>query len=321
MSGLWKTLEVAAKKKEADDIVSFELIDPAGEPLPRFTAGAHIEVEIAPDLVRQYSLCNAPRERRRYLIGVLRERASRGGSTTLVDTVEPGAFVRTSEPRNHFALDASATRVVLMAGGIGITPILCMAEHLAATSTPFELHYCTRSRARAAFWDRISRSPFSNRTRFYFDDAPGSLSLDLSGTLNQPRPGDHLYVCGPNGFIEAVLGEAVRAGWRREQLHKEFFTPTVDPPRADVAFEVEIASTGTRFTVPANRSVLDVLLANGIEIPMSCEQGVCGTCVTRVLNGVPDHRDVFMTDEEHARNDQFTPCCSRAKSDVLVLDL
>jgi vanillate monooxygenase ferredoxin subunit len=321
MSGLWKTLEVAAKKKEADDIVSFELIDPAGEPLPRFTAGAHIEVEIAPDLVRQYSLCNAPRERRRYLIGVLRERASRGGSTTLVDTVEPGAFVRTSEPRNHFALDASATRVVLMAGGIGITPILCMAEHLAATSTPFELHYCTRSRARAAFWDRISRSPFSNRTRFYFDDAPGSLSLDLSGTLNQPRPGDHLYVCGPNGFIEAVLGEAVRAGWRREQLHKEFFTPTVDPPRADVAFEVEIASTGTRFTVPANRSVLDVLLANGIEIPMSCEQGVCGTCVTRVLNGVPAHRDVFMTDEEHARNDQFTPCCSRAKSDVLVLDL
>jgi vanillate monooxygenase ferredoxin subunit len=321
MSGLWKTLEVAAKKKEADDIVSFELIDPAGEPLPRFTAGAHIEVEIAPDLVRQYSLCNAPRERRRYLIGVLRERASRGGSATLVDTVEPGAFVRTSEPRNHFALDASATRVVLMAGGIGITPILCMAEHLAATSTPFELHYCTRSRARAAFWDRISRSPFSNRTRFYFDDAPGSLSLDLSGTLNQPRPGDHLYVCGPNGFIEAVLGEAVRAGWRREQLHKEFFTPTVDPPRADVAFEVEIASTGTRFTVPANRSVLDVLLANGVEIPMSCEQGVCGTCVTRVLNGVPDHRDVFMTDEEHARNDQFTPCCSRAKSDVLVLDL
>jgi vanillate O-demethylase ferredoxin subunit len=321
MSRLWKTLKVVAKKKEADDIASFELVDPAGEPLPRFTAGAHINVEIAPDLVRQYSLCNDPREQHRYLIGVLREPASRGGSAALVDTVEPGALVRTSEPRNHFGLDPSATRVVLMAGGIGITPILCMAEHLATTSTPFELHYCTRSRARAAFLDRISGSPFSNRMRFCFDDAPGCMSLDLSETLKRPGPGDHLYVCGPNGFIETVLGVAVRAGWRHEQLHKEFFTPTADSAYANDAFEVEIASTGTRFTVPANRSVLDVLLANGIEIPMSCEQGVCGTCVTGVLNGVPDHRDMFMTDEEHARNDQFTPCCSRAKSDLLVLDL
>jgi vanillate O-demethylase ferredoxin subunit len=321
MSELLKTLKVAAKAKEADDIASFELVDPAGEPLPRFTAGAHIDVEIAPGLVRQYSLCSAPSEQHRYMIGVLREPASRGGSAALVDTVEPGALVRTSEPRNHFALEPLATRVVLMAGGIGITPILCMAEHLATTSTPFELNYCTRSRARAAFLERITRSPFSNWTRFYFDDAPGSLSLDLNETLKQPGPEDHLYVCGPNGFIEAVLGEAVRARWRHEQLHKEFFTPTADSPRADDAFEVEIASTGTRFTVPANRSVLDVLLANGIEIPMSCEQGVCGTCVTRVLTGVPDHRDVFMTDDEHAQNDQFTPCCSRAKSDLLVLDL
>jgi vanillate monooxygenase ferredoxin subunit len=321
MSGLWKTLKVAAKKREADDIVSFELIDPAGEPLPRFTAGAHIEVEIAPGLVRQYSLCNDPREQHRYLIGVLREPASRGGSAALVDTVEPGALVRTGEPRNHFSLDPSATRVVLMAGGIGITPILCMAEYLATKSTPFELHYCTRSRARAAFCDRISGSIFSKRTCFYFDDAPRSMPLDLSKTLKQPGPEDHLYVCGPNGFIKAVLGEAVRAGWRHEQLHKEFFTPTADAPCADDAFEVEIASTGTRFTVPTNRSVLDVLLANGIEIPRSFEQGVCGTCLTGVLNGVPDHRDMFMTDEEHARHDQFTPCCSRAKSDLLVLDL
>src|SRR5580704_8124108 len=162
MSGLWKTLKVAAKKREADGIVSFELIDPAGEPLPRFTAGAHIDVEIAPDLVRQYSLCNAPRERCRYLIGVLRERASRGGSTTLVDTVEPGAFVRTSEPRNHFALDLSAARVVLIAGGIGITPILCMAEHLAITSTPFELHFLTASGDRHS---RIARASISTMQR------------------------------------------------------------------------------------------------------------------------------------------------------------
>ena len=178
MSRLWKTLQVAAKAKEADDIASFEFIDPAGEPLPKFSAGAHIDIEIVPGLVRQYSLCNDPREQHRYLIGVLREPASRGGSATLVDTVVPGALVPTSEPRNHFALDPSATRVVLMAGGIGITPILCMAEHLATRSTPFELHYCTRSRARAAFLDRIRRSPFSNWTRFYFDDAPRSLSLD-----------------------------------------------------------------------------------------------------------------------------------------------
>jgi vanillate O-demethylase ferredoxin subunit len=152
---------------------------------------------------------------------VLREPASRGGSAALVDTVQPGALVRTSEPRNHFALDPSATRVVLMAGGIGITPILCMAEHLASTSTPFELHYCTRSHARAAFCDRISGSLFSKRTRFYFDDAPGSLSLDLNETLKQPGPADHLYVCGPNGFIEAILGEAVRAGWRPDSFTRQ----------------------------------------------------------------------------------------------------
>src|SRR5260370_14812063 len=240
MSGLWKTLKVAAKAKEADDIASFELVDPAGEPLPRFTAGAHVDIEITPGLVRQYSLRNAPRERHRHLIGARREPASRGGSVTLVDTVEPGTLVRTSEPRNHFALDPSATRVVLMAGGIGITPILCMAEHLATTSTPFELHYCTRSRARAAFLDRISGSPFSNRARFYFDDAPGSMSLDLSETLKRPDPGDHLYVCGPNGFIETVLGGALPAGWPHAQLHKEVFPPTAHSPRPHEALQVEI---------------------------------------------------------------------------------
>jgi vanillate O-demethylase ferredoxin subunit len=326
MSRVWKTLRVATKTREAEDIASFELVDPRGGPLPAFSAGAHIDLEIAPGLVRQYSLCNDPQEQRRYLIGVLRDPASRGGSITLVDTIKAGTLLRVSGPRNHFALDPSALRVVLMAGGIGITPILCMAEHLAHTSIPFELHYCIRSRARAAFLDRISGSTFSNRARIHFGGTQESVRLDLDETLKRRGPEDHLYVCGPMGFIESVLGRAVCAGWQPQQLHREFFMPVADGPRsndvlADDVFEVEISSTGARFTVPADRSVLDVLRANRIDIPTSCEQGVCGACITGVLRGVPEHRDRFMTDEEHARNDQFAPCCSRSKSAPLLLDL
>jgi vanillate O-demethylase ferredoxin subunit len=321
MSPSWKTVRVAAKTKEADDITSFELVDPQGGLLQPFSAGSHIDVEIVPGIIRQYSLCNDPRERDRYLIGVLREPTSRGGSTTLIDSIATGAVVRIGEPRNHFALDPTAKRVLLLAGGIGITPILCMAEQLVHTGTPFELHYCARTRGRAAFHDRIQASAFAHRAHFHFGENLDT-RLDIARVLGRSEPDDHLYVCGPKGFIESVLTTASSAGWRAEQLHREFFTPTEDTDRSlDGAFEVMVASTGEQFRVEAGQTIIEVLSANGFDIPVSCEQGVCGTCLTRVLEGVPDHRDMFMTDDEHARNDQFTPCCSRAKSGVLVLDL
>jgi vanillate O-demethylase ferredoxin subunit len=313
----WRSLLVAAKNREAEGVVSFELVDPEGRELPAFSAGAHIDVEVIPGIVRQYSLCNAPRERRRYQIGVLREAASRGGSAGLHDKLKPGDRVRVSEPRNLFPLEAKAERHLLIAGGIGVTPILCMAERLKSIRAPFEFHYTARAPDRAAFVGRAK----ALGARLYFDDQPGAGRLALDRIVAAPGPGAHLYVCGPAGFIGAVLSAAQQAGWTDAQLHREFFAAAADEAGTSGAFEIQIASTGQVLPVPADRTAIDVLVAHGIEVPVSCEQGVCGTCVTRVLAGQPDHRDMFMTAAEHERNDQFTPCCSRALSSRLVLDL
>jgi vanillate O-demethylase ferredoxin subunit len=211
MDQLTRTVNVSAKTKEAQDITSFELIASDGDTLPPFRAGSHIDVEIKPNLVRQYSLCNDPREKHRYLIGVLREPKSRGGSITMIDSIAVGDKIRISEPRNNFALEPTATRALLLAGGIGITPILCMAEQLGDAGTPFEMHYCARSQARAAFRDRIAASSFANSVEFHFDDEESGINLDR--VLAKREPDHHLYVCGPTGFIDAVLAKAKAIGW------------------------------------------------------------------------------------------------------------
>jgi vanillate O-demethylase ferredoxin subunit len=321
----WMTLKVVDKRREAADIWSFELADPDGGELPPFTAGSHLDVEVAPGLVRQYSLCNDPKRRDLYQIAVLREPNSRGGSSAMIDKVQTGQAIRVSEPRNHFALEPSARHTVLIAGGVGITPILCMAERLAHTREPFEMHYAARSKERAAFLERMQAAAFADRVRLHFDDGPQDQRLDLEAILADPKPGAHLYVCGPGGLIEAVLATAKAKGWPSSRVHREFFAPPnageAGAPEAGEAFEVEIASSGQVFAVPADKTITQVLAANGIEIPTSCEQGVCGTCVTRVLEGAPDHRDFFLTADEQAADDQMTPCCSRAKTPRLVLDL
>ncbi|WP_260925108.1 PDR/VanB family oxidoreductase [Novosphingobium sp. 9] len=314
-------LRVARKWAEADNVSGFELVADDGAELPGFTAGAHIDVEAAPGLIRQYSLCNAPAERHRYVIAVLREVASRGGSASMAEKLHEGDVLHVSAPRNHFPLAAEAPHHLLFAGGIGITPILAMAETLSALGTPFALHYACRSRASAAFLDRITASPFAEQAQCHFDDEAGG-PLDLAAALAEAPEGAHVYVCGPAGFIDAVLGAAQAAGFPEAALHREFFAATAhEATAADGAFTVEIASTGQRIAVAADQPVIDALAAQGIDLPVSCEQGVCGTCVTRVLEGIPDHRDMFMTAAEHASNDQFTPCCSRAKTPLLVLDL
>jgi vanillate O-demethylase ferredoxin subunit len=319
----WMTLRVAKKWRETADICSFELVDPQGRQLPPFTAGAHIDVETAPGVVRQYSLCNAPQRRDVYQIGVLREPASRGGSTAMIDQVAVGQDIRVSEPRNHFELDPSARHSVLIAGGIGVTPILCMAERLSNVGEPFEMHYAARTRDSAAFLERIAAAPFADKARLHFDDGPRAQRLDIDAVLADPSPGAHLYVCGPGGLIEAVLKTAKAKGWPDSRVHREFFAPLASA--ADQAdpegFEVKLASSGQVFAVPADKTIVQVLADQGIEVPVSCEQGVCGTCLTRVLEGEPDHRDSFLTQDEQALNDQMTLCCSRAKSPRLVLDL
>lgn len=315
------TVRVARKTVEAVDICTFELVAETGAALPGFAAGSHVDVLLPGGLTRQYSLCNDPTENHRYLIGVLRDPASRGGSRELHDLVQAGDSLRISAPKNHFPLAHDARRHLLLAGGIGITPLLCMAERLANIGTDFEMHFCTRSLDRTAFRDRIAQSDFADRVHLHFDDGPVGQKLDITRLLAKPEDGVHLYVCGPRGFMDAVLGSARTHGWPEAQLHYEFFAADVGTADGDTEFEVQLASTGRIVAVPRDKSVLQALAAAGIDLPFACEQGVCGTCLTRIIEGMPDHRDAYLTPDERAANDQFTPCCSRARSARLVLDL
>jgi len=328
MSTASRRVRVARKKVEAQDICSFELVAVDGEALPAFTAGSHIDVHIdvhmgAPadgGLVRQYSLCNEAHSTGRYLIAVLLEPCSRGGSMAM-HALEQGQEVRISDPKNHFALAHEASHHILLAGGIGITPLLCMAERLAATGASFELHYCSRSAQRAAFAGRIKSSAYADRVQFHFDDGAAEQKLDLAAVVNAAVPGAHLYVCGPTGFMDWVLATGRAAAWPEERLHREYFAAAPFDTSNDGSFEVQVASTGAVIRIGADQNVVQALAAHGVQIETSCEQGVCGTCLTKVIAGMPEHRDMFLTPDEQARGDQFTPCCSRSKSARLVLDL
>ncbi len=320
METSWLQVRITRHVVEASDIVSLELAALPGESLPAFSAGAHVDVEIHPGLVRQYSLCNDPAESHRYLIAVLRDPASRGGSIAVHDELAADQLIRISTPRNHFPLHP-ARRSLLFAGGIGVTPILCMAEHLAQTGADFEMHYCARSAERAAFVERIARSAFADRVHLHFDDGEPAQKLDLATVLDAADGETHLYVCGPGGFIDFVTEGALGRNWSVERVHREYFgAQKIDASTQD-EFEIRLASSGRIVKVPAGKTVVTALREVGVQVEVSCEQGVCGTCLTRVLEGVPDHRDHYFTDEEKAANELFLPCCSRAKSRLLVLDL
>ncbi|HWI11684.1 MAG TPA: PDR/VanB family oxidoreductase, partial [Burkholderiaceae bacterium] len=307
MNEALREVRIGRKTLTALDIVELELLPLHGGALPAFSAGAHIDVEVRPGLLRQYSLCNDPSETSRYQIGVLRDPYSRGGSAAVHDALAVGQVIRIGTPRNRFAL-VPARRSLLFAGGIGITPLLCMAEQLARDGAAFEMHYCTRSPERTAFAARIAASAFADHVAVHHDDGPAVQRLDLLRALPAPDAQTHLYVCGPRGFIDWVCGAASAAGWAPAQIHFEHFAGQ-EPGRAeDCAFEVRLAGSGRTIPVPPGRSVAAALHAHGIELPVSCEQGVCGTCLTRVLAGEPDHRDSYLTDEERCRNDQFLPC-------------
>ncbi|MDM0066832.1 PDR/VanB family oxidoreductase [Variovorax sp. J31P207] len=317
-------LRVAQRRCEAVGVVAFDLVDPDGAPLPPFEAGAHLLVETAPGIVRAYSVCNSPTETERYTIAVLREPDSRGGSSALHERVKPGNLLRTSAPRNEFPLQIRAKRSLLLAGGIGITPLLAMAERLCETDGDFVLHYCTREAARTAFSSRLAESRFAGRVHIHHDDGNAAQRFEAAQVLASPSEHTHIYVCGPGGFIEHVLSTAKALGWAPEQLHREFFAPpvkAVDAAEKDAAFDLILSSSGQRVHVPAGCSAASALQAAGVPLVVSCEQGVCGTCVTTVLEGEPEHRDCYLTDDDRRRNDCFTPCCSRARSSELRIDL
>lgn len=314
-------LRIARKAHEADGVAGFELVSASGAELPPFSAGAHIDVQLPGGLLRQYSLCNAPGERHRYCIAVQREPQSRGGSAAMHALAE-GDVLTASEPRNHFALANEQAPVLLLAGGIGITPILCMAEQLAAQGRAFTLHYCGRTRERLAFVERLQAPRFAGRLHLHLDDGPAEQRFDAVAALSACGAGTHLYVCGPAGFMDHVLASARGLGWAEERLHREYFSaPAAAPVAGDSGFELLLRRSGRVIRVAAEQTALQALLDAGVDVASACEQGVCGTCLTPVLDGEPDHRDLYLTEEEQARNDCFTPCCSRAKSSRLVVDL
>lgn len=312
--------KVVKKSYEAYNVVSLELANAQAKTLPPFSAGSHIEVHVGSGMIRQYSLCNDPKEQHRYVIGVLLDPASRGASAALHERVEEGDLIQISEPMNRFPL-VPAQRSILFAGGIGITPILSMAEALSRLGTPFELHYCARSESHAAFREHIANATFASNVHFHFDDGCWEQRLDAAAVLAWPDPGGEIFVCGPAGFISLITSVAVASGWDRTKVHSEFFSMQRMDISSDLPFDVKLASTGRVYRVPTGVSVTTALAAHGVCIPTSCENGVCGTCTTKILEGTPAHRDYYLTSREKAKNDRFTPCCSRAMCDSLLLDL
>lgn len=318
------SVRVAHKQAEADGICSLVLESLSGEPLPGFSAGAHLDIHLPNDLVRQYSLCNAPTgdaPAASYHIAVLRDPASRGGSLAVHERVQVGDTLRISAPKNHFPLSTTAPHHLLLAGGIGVTPMLAMVEQLAAQGGSFELHYSSRSPQRTAFVARLAQAPYTARVHHHYDDGAAAQKLDLNALLTQAPAGSHLYVCGPQGYMDAVLGGARTLGWAEDRLHHEFFGAAPAAASGDGPFQLELARSARVITVAADQTALQALLAAGVDVPLSCEQGVCGTCLTTVLAGTPDHRDHYLTPDEQTANDQFLPCCSRSRSPKLVLDL
>jgi vanillate monooxygenase ferredoxin subunit len=317
----WLTVKVAAKYAETADIFSYELVSPDGSPLPPFTAGAHIDVRVRRHIVRQYSLCNSPHERHRYVIAVLNDADSRGGSLAMHERVEAGDLLDISAPKNRFPLDLNAAHSLLIAGGIGITPLLCMAHELTHQGAPLMLHYCARSRDRMAFAQDIEHCEFAAHAHFHFDDGDAAQKLDINNVLAATPRDAHVYVCGPAGFIRWIIDAARDASWPAAQVHREYFAAEPIDVSSNRAFVVELARSGRVINVAADESIVQALAREGIDVPVSCEQGVCGTCLTAVVAGEPEHRDVYLTDAERAANKIILPCCSWSRSECLVLDL
>jgi vanillate O-demethylase ferredoxin subunit len=316
-------LVVAASRDLAAGIRSLTLKRADGGDLPGFTAGAHIDVEVTladgTVATRSYSIASAPGERSFYEIGVLRERQGAGGSAFMHDRLAPGTRLRASEPRSHFPLAADAAEHLLIAGGIGITPILAMLRVLAAEGRRFEMHYCARSPAAMAFRDEVAALAGA-RAHFHFDGGDPARGLDLRAVLAAPQPGRHVYLCGPKAMIEAGIALCRNAGWPAERVHFEFFAEAA-AEIGDQPIELALAKSGRTLIVAADQTILAALIEAGLDPLSDCRRGECGVCVTGVLAGEPLHRDHYLTDAEKRAGKSMCVCISRAQSKRLVLDL
>jgi vanillate O-demethylase ferredoxin subunit len=299
---------------EADHILGFRLEPLRGEALPSFTAGAHIEVALQPGLKRSYSLLNDPSQRDVYEIGVQLDPESRGGSQHIHEHWRPGQVVEVSEPRNLFPLKEDASHSILIAGGIGITPMLSMMSRLQGLGQSWELRYAVRSRNRAAFLERLDG--LSN-VQVTIDDEPSTPRLDLKGLIATAPPDAHVYCCGPSGMLAAFREHGGPLG---DRMHFEYFASDAKAA-CDGGYRLQLQRSGKVIEVVAGETMLDALLAAGVDVGFACFEGVCGSCRLPVLEGVPDHRDQFLTQAEKDANNAVMACCSGARTSSLTLDI
>ncbi|MFM0500736.1 PDR/VanB family oxidoreductase [Paraburkholderia caffeinilytica] len=305
-------------RHEAERVLSIELVPVEGAAFPSFTPGAHIDLHLPNGITRSYSLINSPDENGRYVIGVLADEKSRGGSRYVHEHLLCGSTLSIGKPRNNFALDEQAASTVLIAGGIGVTPMLCMYRRLRQKGRDVRFVYCSRSRAQAAFLEELDA--LGGDVRLHFDDEHDGRPFDLVGFLAQQNEGVHAYCCGPNAMLTAF--EAACAAVGIGNVHIERFAanvPVDDTPHT--GYTVELARSGRTLNVPVGKALLDVLLEADVDVEYSCREGLCGACETRVLGGCPDHRDSVLTQSERAAGKTMMICVSGAKSGTLVLDL
>lgn len=309
------TGRIARREALTADIAAFE-IEPVGDAFPAWTAGSHIDLHLREGLVRQYSLTGSP-EDGRYRLAVQREANSRGGSTDIHARLSPGDIVTLSRPRNHFQLDETATRYLLLSGGIGLTPILSMAWRLHALGKAFAWHVSARSQAHLAWRDDLARLPFADRIVTHFDDAGDR--VDVGRILSGHAAETTVYLCGPRGYMDHAVAAAGAAGVPKGRVRLEHFAAEIDVDGDP--FVVVAAKSGRRIDVAANETILSALSRAGYRIETGCQNGVCGTCLTGVVDGRPDHRDMVLTEAEKAENHRIAVCCSRSQSPTLVLDI
>ena len=313
-------LEVSDVRAEALDVLLVELRRAGGSALEPFTPGAHLEIELPNGLIRHYSLTNDWRERDRYVVGVGRAANGRGGSDFIHQSLRRGGKLVASAPRNNFALDPGAVSYLFVAGGIGITPIMSMIRWCEAEARPWRLIYAARNAQRAAFYETLRL--LGPKVHFHFDDQAGAV-LDARHWLSERPDGQHVYCCGPQPLMQAVKEGA--AHHPIDAVHFEYFVAPLAEPLADGAaapgaFRVELRQSKLSLVVPADRSILEVLEANGVQVPFSCREGLCRTCETTVCEGEAEHRDYVLSAEERLESKTMMVCVSRAKSPVLVLD-
>jgi len=290
-----------------------------GGRLPPYQPGAHIDLHLPNGINRQFSLLNPDDDPECYVVGIKRDPQSRGGSRYIFDELRVGHTLKISAPRNNFPLVENTPHIVLFAGGIGITPIWCMVQQLAAQERSWKLYYSCRSRADMAFVETLEKfEPQS--VHLHFDDQAGGKFLDLAAAIAAAPPDAHFYCCGPNPMLAAF--EAATANLPRPRVHVEYFTPKEESEPAKLGgFWVELARSGEEYFIPEGKKILEVLFDAGVDVDYSCELGICGECVTRVISGVPEHHDSVLSEEERAANEKVMICCAGCKTERLVLDM